>query len=173
MPLIQTCLRRNEVPGLSYVMESTAHDVCGSPPLEYFCVRTCSCMCTCMYIQCRERSEGRAEVKARCLPQSLSTSSYATCSFTESDIANMAGRPASPKGLSPPSQCWDYKQALVSQFLQWILSVPTGVLMLALQACDRLKHLSRPTSLLQLSRTTKNRVLLPCFILFHRRVHGE
>lgn len=92
-------------------------------------------------------------------------------------LAKMAGRPASPKtkSLSLPSQCWDYKQALVSQFLPWILSVSTGVLMLALQARDHLKHLSRPTSHepLQLPRTTKNRALLPCFTIFHRRVHGE
>lgn len=37
--LIQTCLRRH-MKHLAYPMitESTAHDICGSPPLEYFCV---------------------------------------------------------------------------------------------------------------------------------------
>lgn len=176
--LIQTCLRRH-MKHLAYPMitESTAHDICGSPPLEYFCVHMFMyvhlCIPTGAGTDQKVGQRSRLDVSLKHFPPHLMPQDLSP----NLKLAKMAGRPASPKtkSLSLPSQCWDYKQALVSQFLPWILSVSTGVLMLALQARDHLKHLSRPTSHepLQLPRTTKNRALLPCFTIFHRRVHGE
>lgn len=146
-----------------------------SPPLEYFCVHMFMYVHLCIHtgagMDQRVGQRSRLDVSLKHFPPHLMPQDLSP----NLKLAKIAGQPASPKSLSPLFQCWDYKQALVSQFLPWILSVSTGVFMLTLQARDHLKHLSRPTSHepLQLPRTTKNRVLLPCFTIFHRRVHGE
>lgn len=147
MPLIQTCLRRNMRYLVYPMLWNQQLMILVDPHLLsiFVCVHVHVCAPVYTYSAGRDQRVGqrsRLGVSLNHFPPHLTPHAVSLNLI----LANMAGQPASPKGLSPPSQCWDYKQALVSQFLQWILSVSTGVLMLALQACDRLKHLSRPTS---------------------------
>lgn len=137
----------------SMIMESTALVylmVFVDPYLLIVCVCVRVHVCAPMFLHegTGRGQRGRAAVNAGCLPQSLSAPFFDKGSFTkpEACLYGQAGWPASPKDLSPPPQCWDYRCALVCQFLTWILAVYKWVLVYAPQAHDCLNHLSRPTS---------------------------